>query len=472
MAAGPQVDLDVRLAASEVHATLSRHMLADGFPIVLDYAKSRGVRIFDAVSGRTFLDLFGFFATAPVGLNHPRMVEPAFLERMGRVAIQNPTNSDIYTVEMARFVETFARFAVPPELPHLFFVAGGTLAVENGMKTAMDWKVRKNQAKGLPGELGHQVIHFREAFHGRSGYALSTTNTADPRKHMYFAKLDWPRISNPKVRFPLEGKNLDDAIAAEQRALGEIDAAFVRAGDDICAVLIEPIQAEGGDHHFRPEFHQALRRVADERDVMLIYDEVQAGFGSTGKLWAHQHYGVVPDIVAFGKKTQVCGIMVGRRVEENERHVFVESTRLNSTWGGSLADMVRCTRYMQIMNEEGLVARAAETGKVLLTGLQDLAARYPEQVGNPRGKGLFCAFDLPTAATRDALLKRCFANDVLVIGCGASTVRFRPPLDITAAEVEEGLGVVARSLGQVIGAQGHEHTDDFGGERQHVRLPE
>lgn len=441
-----ELDLDVTVAPRDVHEVLSRHMLADGFPMVLDLDASRGVRLVDSREGRTYLDMFGFFASAPVGANHPGLTDPEFMKRIGRIAIHNPTNSDIYTTAMAEFVETFARFAVPAELPHLFFIAGGGLAVENGMKVAMDWKVRKNLAKGLPKESGHQVVHLKDAFHGRSGYTLSCTNTADQRKHMYFAKFDWPRVPNPKVTFPLEGEALKAVEAAEGEALHELDRAFDRAGDDICAILLETIQGEGGDNHFRPEFHQALRRVADERDALLMYDEVQCGFGATGKLWAWQHYGVTPDVVAFGKKTQVCGIMVSRRVDEVERNVFVESSRLNSTWGGSLTDMVRATRYMQIMQEERLVENAARVGETLLRGLQDLGRRFPGLVCNPRGLGLFCAFDLPTPAQRDAFLGHARANGMLVLGCGAETVRFRPPLDVTTEDVGAALDIAERSL--------------------------
>jgi len=443
--------LSVHVDPKQVHETLGRHILVDGFHIVLDLEASRGAYLRDAREGRTYLDMFGMFASQPVGMNHPGVTDPAFVAKMGRVAIHNPTNSDVYTVEMAEFVETFARFAGQPELPHLFFVAGGGLGVENAMKTAMDWKVRKNQAKGLPRETGHKVVHFKDAFHGRTGYTLSCTNTADPRKNMYFAKLDWPRISNPKVTFPLTGENLARAQEAEAKALAEIDAAFDREGDDICAIIIETIQGEGGDNHFRPEFHQALRRVADERDAMLIYDEVQTGFGLTGKLWAFEHYGMRPDMIAFGKKTQVCGCMVSRRVDEVERNVFVESSRLNSTWGGNLADMVRSTRYMQIIQEERLVENAAKVGQTLLRGLHDLRRRFPEHVLNPRGLGLFCAFDLPTAEARGTFLGHCRDNGMLILGCGTTAVRFRPTMDVTDKEIGAALDIVERSIVQTRG---------------------
>ncbi len=161
-------------------------------------------------------------------MNHPKMrADPAFLERLMDAALNKVTNSDVYTPHMARLVETFSRVGIPAHLPYLFFVEGGALAVENALKVAFDWKVRKNFGKGYRREVGQQVLHFDQAFHGRSGYTLSLTNTADPRKTMYFPKFDWPRIENPYAEFPLEGDAPRSARAArEQRALAQAKQAF------------------------------------------------------------------------------------------------------------------------------------------------------------------------------------------------------------------------------------------------------
>jgi len=313
---------------ADVHGTLKKHMLVDGLDLVFDLGRSQGSYIYDSRNGRRFLDFFSFFATQPVGLNHPRMIDPAFKAKMAEIAIHNPTNSDVYTVEMAEFVDTFDRVAIPKELPHLFLVAGGSVAVENALKTAFDWKVRKNLARGR-GEKGSHVLHFREAFHGRTGYSISMTNTADPRKTMYFPKFDWPRIDNPKLRFPVDA-HLDEVIAAEREAVRQIEKAVQNHPDEIAALIIEPIQGEGGDNHFRPEFLRELRVLADEHEFLFIVDEVQTGVGLTGKMWAYQHFGFTPDILVFGKKTQVCGILAGRRIDEVEKNVFQESTSRSS----------------------------------------------------------------------------------------------------------------------------------------------
>src|SRR5262249_22653026 len=283
------------------------------------------------------------------------------------------------------FVETLDRFAIPKHLPHLFLVEGGALGIENALKAAFDWKVQKNFARGYTVERGTQVIHFKQAFHGRSGYTLSLTNT-DPVKTQYFPKFSWPRIDNPKITFPLEGENLEAVIRAEKLAVAQIERAFLDNPDDIAALLIEPIQGEGGDNHFRPEFFGELRRLADTYDAMLIVDEVQAGVGITGKMWAHEHMGVKPDMLCFGKKLQMGGVMCGTRIHEVDTNVFRKSGRINSTWGGNLADMVRATAYLEIIQEEDLIGNAARMGEVLLAGLHAIQRKHASLVSNVRGR--------------------------------------------------------------------------------------
>jgi L-lysine 6-transaminase len=434
------------IAPAAVHQTLARHMLADGYDMVLDLDKSHGRRLHDSRTGREYLDLFSFFATLPIGFNHPKTKDPDFLAKLTRAALVNPTNSDIYSTEFAEFVEVFGRVAMRPYLPHAFFVAGGSLGVENAVKAAMDWKVRQNQRKGVVGEKGHQVLHFREAFHGRSGYTVSMTNTADPRKYMYFAKFDWPRISNPYLAFPVTEAELERVKKAEAASLDEARRAFAERRDDIAAVLVEPIQAEGGDHHFRTEFLAALKALAHEHDALFILDEVQTGVGLTGRFWAHETLGVQPDLLAFGKKMQVCGILGGGRLDEEPENVFKVSSRINSTWGGNLVDMVRCQRYLEIIEEEKLVDNAAHVGAHLLEKLQALQARMPDVVSNARGRGLMCAIDLRDGDLRNRVADKAYELGMVILGCGHVSLRFRPPLDITKAEVDEAIDLLQKAI--------------------------
>jgi L-lysine 6-transaminase len=430
--------------SQSIHSTLSEFILTDGFHLVIDLEKSSGSWIHDAISDRRILDFYSYFATLPVGHNHPKMTGDAeFMSTLTRAAVANPANSDIYSAEYAAFVQTFGELAKPPEFKYLFFVAGGALAVENALKTAFDWKVRLNRAAGR-GDLGSRVIHFREAFHGRSGYTLSLTNT-DPTKTELFPSFDWPRIDNPKLQFPVDAREEARVADAERRAVEQIERAFADNPHDVAAIIIEPIQGEGGDNHFRAEFFGELRRLADEHEALLIFDEVQTGMGLTGKMWAFQHYGVSPDICVFGKKTQVCGIMAGERVDAVPDNVFHVSSRINSTWGGNLVDMVRCIKYLEIIHDESLLGNAARMGQRLLDGLGEIAGRHPS-VSNVRGRGLFAAFTLPSAEQRDALRQTLWDRGLATLPSWPRSLRFRPCLNVSAEEIDTALQILDDGL--------------------------
>jgi L-lysine 6-transaminase len=443
-------DRRLHIQPAEVHSVLGRHMLADGFDIVMDLKKSKGSWVFDAKRGRAVLDFFTNFATCPIGYNHPRLDTPEFREKLADVAVNKPANSDIYTTYFAEFVETFSRLAVPPSLnKHMFFIEGGALGVENAIKTAFDWKIRKNFRKGSPSERGTQIMHLREAFHGRTGYTLSLTNTADPRKTQYFPKFDWPRIDNPKIHFPATAESLADAGRREKGALEQAKKFLMERKDDIAAFILEPIQGEGGDNHFRPEFFAAVRQLCDENDMLLIFDEVQTGVGLTGKMWGFQNFGVEPDLFAFGKKTQVCGFAANDRIFDIDENVFKVKSRINSTWGGNLTDMVRAQRYFEVIDEENLVENAAGVGAQFVGGLQRFAGEFPNLVSNVRGRGLMAAFDLPNGDLRNAAIKAMMQNDVMVLASGHQSIRFRPPLNLSAAEADEGIRRMEKALQQL-----------------------
>ncbi|MCS3657273.1 L-lysine 6-transaminase [Salinibacter ruber] len=432
---------------AEVKELLSEHMLTKGMmPMVLDMEASQGVRLHDQKSGRSLIDLFGFYASNPLGMNHPKMSgDEAFMERLVDAALNKVTNSDVMTGHMARFVDTFDRVGIPDYLPYTFFISGGALAVENALKTAFDWKVRKNHQKGYRREVGHQVLHLDQAFHGRTGYTMSLTNTADPRKTMYFPKFDWPRITNPKVHFPLDADEKERVRAHEEEALRQAKRHFHEREDQIAAVILEPIQGEGGDNHFRPAFLRELKALAHENDTLLVFDEVQSGVGITGEFWAHQALGVKPDIMAFGKKSQVCGILAGRKLDEVDDHVFETPSRINSTWGGNIVDMVRFDRILEIMEEEQLVDHAGRVGTHLQHRLHELAEEFPA-VSNVRGEGLMTAFTLPSTEYRDHVAQQTYEEGAIILGCGDRSIRFRTPLTITEDEVDEGMACIRRAL--------------------------
>jgi L-lysine 6-transaminase len=427
------------IAPAAVHETLRRHLLVDGFDFVLDLQASRGSWLVDARDGTRYLDLFSFFASAPLGMNHPALADdPAFRAELAAAAVNKPSNSDVYSVPMAAFVETFTRVLGDPALPHLFLVEGGAMAVENALKTAFDWKRRHNATHGRPAHLGTKVLHLRRAFHGRSGYTLSLTNT-DPVKTALYPTFDWPRIDVPAIRFPMD---VDVVRAAEERSLEQARAAFVAHPHDIACFIAEPIQGEGGDNHLRAEFLQAMQALCSANDALFVLDEVQTGCGMTGTAWAYEQLDLAPDVVAFGKKLQVCGIMAGGRVDEVPENVFRVPSRLNSTWGGNLTDMVRARRYLEVIERDGLVERAAVLGKRLIDGLGTI----PE-LDNVRGRGLFVAADLPTPAARDAVLRRLHREEkVLMLGGGERSLRLRTALTISEEECDLAVAAIGRAV--------------------------
>lgn len=435
------------VSPENVQQILNRYILADGYDLTFDMEKSNGVHIYDSKKKRTLLDFFTCFASVPLGYNHPKMLnDEEFKKNLMLAALTNPSNSDIYTAQYAQFVETFARIGIPDYLPHAFFIAGGTLAIENALKVAMDWKVQKNFQKGYREERGFKVLHFENAFHGRSGYTLSLTNTS-PEKTKWFARFNWPRVSTPVIKFPNTGENLEDLLRREEKSISEIRKAFADNKDDICSIIIEPIQSEGGDNHVRPEFLEQLRTIADEHDCFLIYDEIQTGVGLTGKFWCHEHFSekARPDILAFGKKMQVCGILAGTKVDEIETNVFNIPSRINSTWGGNLVDMVRCTKILEIIEEDDLLKNSQSTGEYLKDSLHRLAEKT-DKISQVRGRGLMTSFDFPDQQMRDAFLKKGMENNMMFLGCGTHTIRFRPALIMEKSHIDAGIDVAERMI--------------------------
>jgi len=428
------------IGPDDVREVLARSILADGLDLVLDLERSKGSVLVDARTGERYLDMFTFFASSALGMNHPALAQDEeFLAELTAAAVNKPSNSDVYSVPMARFVDTFVRVLGDPALPHLFFVDGGALAVENALKVAFDWKSRFNEARGIDPALGTKVLHLRGAFHGRSGYTMSLTNT-DPNKVARFPKFDWPRIDAPYIR---PGADMD---ALEAESLRQARAAFEAHPHDIACFIAEPIQGEGGDRHFRPQFFAAMRELCDEFDALLIFDEVQTGCGITGSPWAYQQLDVAPDVVAFGKKTQVCGVMAGRRVDEVADNVFAVSSRINSTWGGNLVDMVRSRRILEVIEVDGLMENAADTGRYLHTRLLELAAEFPDLVRDVRGRGLMRAFSLPTGAQRDELIRKLWDRHVVMLASGPDSVRFRPALTVSCDEIDQAVEAVRDAL--------------------------
>jgi L-lysine 6-transaminase len=430
-----------KISARNVICELEKHILVDGFKIVIDLKKSHGSWLVDEATQKRMVDLYSFYASTPIGYNHPYLDRPEVEAELLAAAKIKVANSDLYSVPYARFVDTFARVMPLKPLERFFFIEGGAAAVENALKAAMDWKVRKNIAAGR-GERGTEILHFEKAFHGRSGYTMSLTNT-DVKKVAYFAKFPWPRVSTPFIDFSLpEPRRTSDAAGREKISEKQIRDVIAEKGADLAAIIIEPVQGEGGDNHFRQEWFQTLRRLCDENEMLLIFDEVQTGMGLTGKGWCCEHFGVLPDLLCFGKKAQVCGVMAGPRLDEVKDNVFRLPSRINSTWGGNFTDLVRSTHFLEIIEQEKLVENARVQGELFKGELEKIARQFPV-ISAVRGRGLMIGFDLPDTARRDAFWKRAYELGLLVVRSGERSIRLRPVLDIKTEVVELALKIIA-----------------------------
>lgn len=413
------------LNENNCHEFIEDYMLKDILPIVPDFEKSHGCYLVDKKTGSEYLDCFTFFASNPLGYNREELSEKQFERELLKVAKIKPSNSDIWSVEMAQFLQTFIRVAIPKSYKNLFLIDGGALAVENAIKAAVDWKIKRF---GDIGEREIDIIHLENSFHGRSGYTLSLTNTADPRKYKGFPSFPWTRLTPPVCN----NKTSDDVRIKEDIFFKNLSESLTVSDSRLpCCVVIEPIQGEGGDNHFTTQFHGRLRKICTEKDVLLIYDEVQTGLGLTGKMWAFQHYGIEPDIVCFGKKVQICGVMCTDKIKEVPNNVFEERSRISSTWGGNLVDMVRSKKFLEIIESNNLVVNAKLVGNYIIHELETLQRNHSNIIEGVRGKGLMIAFDVKEPYSRDEIISLLFQNKVIVLPCGRNSIRIRPPLDFS-----------------------------------------
>ena len=396
---------------SETINVLKDHILVDGFHIVVDQQNSMGSYVVDLNTGKKYLDCYSQFASQPLGWKHPDLIQAQ--KEMGLVGRVKLANSDMYSIPYADFVEMFSE--ITPDFKHYFFIDGGALGVENALKAAFDWKAQKLKYIHTVDINNLDVFHLTNAFHGRTGYTLSLTNTT-PEKTALFPKFHWTTVEP-------DWKNIEN-----------------RMHEEVAAIIIEPIQGEGGDNHFPLEFFKNLRRIADERDCLLIFDEVQTGMGLTGKMWAYEHFDIVPDMMCFGKKTQVCGFCATDRIDEVEHNVFNTSGRINSTWGGNIVDMVRFKYIVDAIQNDKLVDNAHRVGSHLLWCLRTIRG-----LDNVRGRGLMIAFDLPSSELRDRMMELLQEN-MIVLKCGSRSIRLRPPLTFS----EEDADVACRYIREAV----------------------
>ncbi|KAI1117064.1 aminotransferase class-III-domain-containing protein [Nemania sp. NC0429] len=451
---GPVVKTDIPgPLAQEYIAKLDKVFDTRSLNMLADYTKSKGNYLVD-VDGNTLLDVYAQIASIPIGYNNPALRGTAQSLEMVNALINRPALGNFPSHDWANLLETGILRVAPPGLDQVFTAMAGSDANETAYKAAFMWRRQKerggpavefteeelvssmnNQSPGAP-QLS--ILSFKSAFHGRLFGSLSTTRSK-PIHKLDIPAFDWPQATFPQLKYPLE-EHVEENAKAEADSLAEVEHLIETYHLPPCAVMVEPIQSEGGDNHASPAFFRGLREITKKHGVLLIVDEVQTGVGATGKFWAHEHWDLPtpPDIVTFSKKAQTAGYYFGDpSLRPNKPY------RQFNTWMGDPARALIFRSIIKEIEKFNLVEHTAKVGDYLFGELEGLARKYPGQFENLRGKGqgTFIAFDNPD---RDGFLKKAKKFGVNIGGSGASAVRLRPMLILEKHHADILLGALEK----------------------------
>ncbi len=411
---------------------LGRYVIAEPYPFALDIQKGHGMWLV-TVEGEELFDWAGFYGSRLLGHNHPGLFEPEYLRRLSYAANNKLANPDFLTVECLdyyRFLYENAPAVMKNPNLEVYAVNSGAEAVENMMKYLVATFNQRRASRQTPTGT-RRFLYFDKAFHGRTVFALGVTQTIDPVATKDFQGLS--TISNLKMPFPSytsDASHLEN-LAEATRVLQQVESVLSLMAEEIVGVIVEPIQGAGGHRVALPEFFRGLSELCHRYEVPLAFDEVQTGFAATGKMWAIDHFDLPypPMAVATGKKFGNGAVFMYEPLTD----VGV----LDSTWGGTLGDMVRIVREMEIVREEKLMENAASTGAYLAARLNELAAKYRPMLRNVRGLGLYQGFSLDTPARKASLISRALQEEnLLLLGAGNRTIRMRPNLNVLPADVD------------------------------------
>lgn len=378
------------------------------FNIRIDFEKSYDSYLFDKKSKTYFLDFFSFFSSLPLGYNHQIFQEKTFINAIRRICSIKVANNAMETEEFNEFLDTFSKHKDMIMFQFFHFCCTGALAVESALKVAIDYKKSKNPI----------FISFKGSFHGINSWGLVT----DRFRPVDLRLNACPRLNWPKVK-----------------SIEEIEKFIDKNGaNNIAAIIIEPVQATFGDRYFLPNLFIKLRELCTKNNICLIFDEIQTGFGTSGKMWYFQHLDIEPDIVVFGKKTQVSGIMVKEKFGDTFKNPV---RRLKVTFDGDLIDMIRCTYTLKAYNKYKILENVNKRSDELFGELKKI-----KSLKNLRRQGLLFAFDLASESSKKHFFESCFKNKLLVSPASYNCIRLRPNLNVSSSEIQKASKIIKNSL--------------------------
>ncbi len=362
--------------------------------IIIDTQKSSGSYVEDKKTGKRYLDMLNQYSSLPLGYNHPYLCSDEFYNEV-ELNCGHKLAMGLYGSESKEsFLKEFKQFAVPPGFNFLHFSCTGSLAVEAAIKTA--WAHSNYKKK--------KILVLQNDFHGLNSFGNFLTTRFDERLFRV-PTADW-------------AEKFEFIYSYGKEELYE----------EVAAVIIEPIQSTAGDKYVGLDYIKQARKLCTAYDIPLIFDEIQTGFGASGKVWYHEHLGVTPDILIFGKKAQVSGIMVADNVNKIKNTIG----KLSVTFDGDLLDMIRSKYVIKAIKELNLLENITKRSVDLIEQLS-----HQNQLLKLRSCAGIIAFDLIATPWRDLFVKKAFENGLIVNTAGEHTIRLRPNLAITSEEVRD-----------------------------------
>ena len=371
--------------------------------LTIDFKKSHGSYFVDKNSGGEYLDFFNMYSSLPLGYNHP-IFDKEFKEKIEEISYMRMANNVCKSEELLSFIELFKQYTFSD---NFHFTCTGALAVESALKTAMQYKKVDNP----------MVLSVKKSFHGVNSWGFTTSRAGITGKRMeYFPGNNWRDLELDEIITYLETNNLDNLVA----------------------VIIEPIQCTNGDIYLDTDKLKYVKELCSKNDICFILDEIQTGFGTTGKIWYYEYLGFEPDILVFGKKSQVCGIVVSDKYKEILNNPY---QKLDVTFDGELIDVVRATYILKAFEKYNILDNVNSNSKILRKKLESKVLNY-------RSIGHLVAFDFKTSQQRDLFVKKCFTYNLLVNKGGINSIRLRPNLFLTKEEISTFIDIFIKVLNE------------------------